>query len=274
MKAIFNSRTIDASHTVLKVTNRAFCYGDGLFETIVTGPERINLIERHLDRVRSGAEALGMDFPDALSLENIDEWTNELVRENNVTGNYRIRIHLWRDAGGLYTPEKESSSFLLELAENRSPLVLGNLKIGLNEEYMNIYSPISRYKSKNALKYIMLGKIRAERGLDDIILVDYKRHVSESYSSNLFWMTGEQVFTPSLKTGCVGGVMRSYVLDYFATQENPVKEVLTSVEDLKTCESIFTTNGAGIRWFSNYEGRILKSPEALLEPLVRQLQQP
>ena len=37
MKAIFNSRRIDAKNPLLKVTNRAFCYADGLSETIVTG---------------------------------------------------------------------------------------------------------------------------------------------------------------------------------------------------------------------------------------------
>ena len=157
MKAIFNSRRIDAKNPLLKVTNRAFCYGDGLFETIVTGPNRINLSERHLERLQTGAKVLGMTFPENLTKENLNEWINWLKVENGVKEDYRVRIHLWRNDGGQYTPEVDSSSFIIELKPNASPLIQGNLKIGLNEEYVNTYSPISRFKTKNALKYIMLG---------------------------------------------------------------------------------------------------------------------
>lgn len=274
MKAIFNSRITDASHPLLKVTNRAFCYGDGLFETIVTGPNRINLSQRHLLRLQQGATALGIDFPTALTLKNLEKWSDLLITENTVVGDYRIRLHLWRNSGGLYAPEKESSSFLLELTKSESPLILDNLKAGLDEDYMNVYSPISRFKSKSALKYVMLGKSKTQRGLDDVIMLDAHGNLSESHTSNLFWIKNNQIYTPSLKTGCVSGVMRAFLLDYLKELNIPVVETLTSKDQLDTCDSIFTTNASGVRWFSLYEGRKLESPEPLLAPLIRRLQQP
>ena len=149
MKAIFNSRRIDAKNPLLKVTNRAFCYGDGLFETIVTGPNRINLSERHLERLQTGAKVLGMTFPENLTKENLNEWINWLKVENGVKG--RVRIHLWRNDGGQYTPEVDSSSFIIELKPNASPLIQGNLKIGLNEEYVNTYSQFPELRPKMRL---------------------------------------------------------------------------------------------------------------------------
>ena len=274
MKAIFNSRSIDSDEPVLKLTNRAFCYGDGLFETIVTGPHRINLIDNHLRRLKKGSQSLGIIFPEDLTLSNLKLWVEELIEENKITGDYRVKIHLWRNEGGLYTPSQNHSSFLIELSQNDMPLVIGDLSIGLNEEYVNTYSPISRFKSKNALKYIMLGKIRQERNLDDIIMLDSQGRLSESFASNLFWIDGDDIFTPSLLTGCVSGVMRDFILEFMRKTGSPVKEVLVDESALESCSSIFTSNGAGLKWFNHYEGRPLASPVGLLENLIKRLQQP
>ncbi len=274
MKAIFNSRSIDTSEPALKITNRAFCYGDGLFETIVTGPNRINLIERHYKRLQEGAMALGMTFPKELTLERLNYWIKELINQNSITDTYRVRIHLWRDSGGQYTPLKKSSSYLIEIENNHSQLVTGDLSIGLNTEYVNTFSPISRFKSKNALKYVMLGKIREERGLDDIILIDNHGNLSESFTSSLFWAKGNKIYTPGLETGCVSGVMRSFIMEYMKDTDNPIDEVFATHSTLESCDAIFTSNGAGIKWYNRFESKDLVSPMPLLENLVKRLQQP
>ena len=273
MKAIFNSRTINTTDPLLKVTNRAFCYGDGLFETIVTGPGRINLLEKHFQRLEEGAEVLRLIFPNDLSLEKLQNWIEELRVSNKITRDYRIRIHLWRDSGGLYSPVNNSSSFLIEVANTDSAVFGTSTSIGLNEQYLNIYSPISKFKSKDALKYVMLGIDKEQRGLDDIILLDKDLHLSESHTSNVFWTKDQQIFTPSLKTGCVAGIMRNFIINEMNQLGNPVKEVEEDKSVLETCNSIFTTNASGIKWFASYANRKLDSPKSLLLPVIKQLQQ-
>lgn len=274
MKAIFNSRIIDSSDNLIKTNNRAFCYGDGLFETIVTGSERINLIEFHLDRLRRACAVMAIEFPTSLSVKRVSEMIAQLVMENDLQGDIRTKLSLWRNEGGLYSPTNHEASFLIEAKETDKPLYKEGGAIGVSKTYKTQYSPISFAKTASALTYVLAGNEKNERHLDDIILTDHDGNLSESHIANLFWASGSQIFTSALSTGCIAGVMRTYILDFFKNENNPVKEVRMTVDALNNAESIFTSNASGVCYFTLYEGRSLTNPKNLLEQLLIQLQQP
>jgi branched-subunit amino acid aminotransferase/4-amino-4-deoxychorismate lyase len=60
--------------------------------------------------------------------------------------------------------------------------------------------------------------------------------------ANVFWETDGKLFTPSLKTGCLPGTTREYVLENVECEE-----VEASIEELKEADRIFLTSaGIGI----------------------------
>jgi len=111
MKAIYNSRALPLEKISLEISNRAFCYGDGLFETIVTGPERINLTHYHMARLVKACALLHIEISfDAQLLENM---MDDFRVATEIDGDARFRLQVWRQSGGLSEPHFHEASFLL-----------------------------------------------------------------------------------------------------------------------------------------------------------------
>ncbi len=274
MKAIFNSRIVNSSDHLFKTSNRSFCYGDGLFETIVTGRERINLIEKHLLRLKRGCQVLDIDFPNDLNSQSLEIMINELKKENRLKGDLRSKLIVWRNTGGMYSPHHSESSFSLETKSTESKIFqkIENVDISLNIH--TLYSPISFAKTTSALNYVLAGIEKTNRGLDEIILTDQFGNLSETHSSNLFWVSKGQVYTPELSTGCIEGVMRNTVIELLTKFNIPIKQVITNYHNIYQAKYAFSTNASGIRYFGQVGQSQLKNPEKFLNQVLIQLQQP
>lgn len=276
MKAIYNSRIINKESVQISTNNRAFCYGDGLFETIVTGPNRINLIDGHMGRLMAHSDILKLKLPDNLT-DKFKEWIKDLSTLNKITGDVRAKIQVWRKSGGLYSPLNHEAEFLITVDKTEKPIFSSLPKIGIAQSMTNQFSKVSIIKSVSALNYVMVGIEKTSQEVDDLIILDSHGHLSETHISNLFWTKGNQVYTPSLTSGCVSGVMRSFILDFFKNDLNqPIHEVLEGKSALNDCDSIFSSNASGITYFERLIERknTLVSPEELIKPLIKRLQRP
>lgn len=271
MKAIFNFREIDTTKPQLFFTNRAFCYGDGLFETIVTGPERNDLIDLHLDRLQRGAEALDMQIHHDLTATYLRETIQKLAQQNGIEGNIRTKLILWRDTGGLYAPEKVDTHFFMESKASTKTFYRLEERIGISEHYRNSFSPYSFAKRTNALHYVMAGKEMKEKAFSEIILLDQRNRLSETHIGNLFWTNGKTIFTPALSTGCIDGILRTAILEAAEIVKIPLEEVLMTEEALENATSIWSTNASGIVAFRSFKGKALEDPRVFLKPLIKQL---
>jgi branched-subunit amino acid aminotransferase/4-amino-4-deoxychorismate lyase len=268
MKAIFNSRITSLEKISLNPKNRAFCYGDGLFETFVTGAKRINLVGLHSERLKRGCEVLNLDFQD-LNENKINQMIEDLALENNISGEIRSRLRLWRKPAGLYAPTSSGSEFLLEVAPNLTPALVMASGIDISETAKVHHSAISFAKTMSSIQYVMAGIEMKKLQLDDIILLNSSGYLAETHSSNLFWIKDDIIFTPALSTGCIAGVMREFFMSQFT-----VKEVLASPSVLNFADSIFSTNASGIKYFTHYNAKTYGSPENKLAKFLKQLQQP
>lgn len=275
MKAIFNSRVIDTSKPLILTSNRAFCYGDGLFETIVTGPDRIDLVRFHLDRLARGCKVLQMDFPADLTEESLHDFIDQLKKKNSLEGSIRTKLIIWRNEGGLYSPLEKSSSFYLECKSTDKPVIRYEDSIGISSSSHTLLSPISFAKTTNALTYVLAGIEKRDKGLNDIILTSSGGFLSETHIGNLFWLKNEQLFTPSLSTGCIEGIMRNYLKNGFQSQGIQVTEAVAGPEVLLDAELVFNTNASGVCFFNKIEdlNKEFSSATEELSGLIKRLLQ-
>ena len=61
----------------------------------------------------------------------------------------------------------------------------------------------------------MLGRIREKNGWDDIVLLDKDYHLSESFSSSLFWINRRKIYTPSFNRVRIWCVMKSFIIVFY-----------------------------------------------------------
>ena len=101
-----------------------------------------------------------------------------------------------------------------------------------------------------------------EQGWADIILTDVHGNISETHISNIFWLLNDEFYTPSLKTGCIEGVMRNHLVDGLGKLGHQVKEVEMKATKLREAQILFSTNASGISIFKSMiaEGDLNYSP--------------
>lgn len=264
MKAIYNSRVLNEDEINLNISNRAFCYGDGLFETIVTGPDRLNLMALHIARLRAACAMLDMKMP--LDQIMLQEQIETLRTENNLTGQIRVRVQLWRNTGGLYEPLHNETSCLVTVAKSKRAFYGKVNTISLSKKASVSFHALSFAKTMSALPYVLAGVERKAGPYDDLIILSSQGHIAECVVSNIFWIKGSQVFTPDLRSGCVNGTMRQYIISQLEKTTLRFREVLQPIEALYEAEAVFLSNASGIKWVEHYEDQVAYSdPRKLLQ---------
>lgn len=267
MKAIFDGNLIDLQIFQPGAENRAFQYGDGLFETLLSRNGKIQLLEDHFDRVRAGCRALFLTLPEYFSPVYLENQVSSLIEQNNLSPVIRIKLMIWRLDGGMYMPDQKESHHLI-MARNfllQPPMELN--RIGFCSRVVNFPSPWAAFKTLSSLPYVLAGVEKKEKNLDDIILTDHLGHISELLYSNIFWIKDRQFYTPSLDTGCIRGVMRTFLLRKLRLMKNPVYEVKCGKETLLDSDFVFSANVMGLRPVTSIEDRKFK-PYAGLQELL------
>lgn len=243
MEVIFNGKRCQEEEVQLSLTNRAFCYGDGIFETMIVRRGTCALLPYHFKRLKRGAETLKMNF--SFSIEELEGFIWEIATQYHQQPVLRMRLQLWRKTGGLYSPEKKGTEFLLSATLFLKPDWLKK-KAAISEKVQLFNSPFSSLKTMSALPYVLAGQEMQDRQLDEIILTDLYGHVAEGGAANLFWLKEGIWHTPHLESGCIAGVMRSYLIDQLQKHQLPVQEVMVSAESLLEAEALVACNVTGL----------------------------
>ncbi len=264
MKVIYNSRLVEEADFKLSMNDRAFQYGDGIFESIAVRDSQPSFLDRHYSRLERGSKALKMIPPEDFDLQTLTLAIDQLLVANTIEHG-RLRLQMWRKPGGLYSPSTSTCNFLIVPQQAMAPRPIENSDI-CKDTFIapNQYSP---YKTCNALPYVLASIEKTEKSLDELIILNYHQQLCECTSSNLFWVMGENIYTPTIDTGCIDGIMRSVVLDA-QKQSNPVREVAVGAEILSKADQIFATNASGIRYFQRFINRNLDAKPRLEERLL------
>lgn len=227
--------------------NRAFQYGDGLFETIICRNGHIRFLDDHYMRLMSGAKAFHIQVPAAWSLAYLEESIYKLIEMNRLDTDARIRVHVWRKPSGTYTPLDNGAEFCITAQALATPGPSLKNKALFYEDIRLVASPLSRFKTCNALPYVMAGISMTQQGVQDMILLDVYGHIAECVASTIFWVKQNTIYTPSLDSGCIEGIMRKHIFRKAKDQHIPVQEGLFTKEDLLKAEAVFCCNVAGIQ---------------------------
>ena len=239
----FNGKITDLSDQL--INNRAFLYGDAVFETLIIFNDKILFWEDHYFRLMSSMRIIRLDIPDKYTPEFFKE--NIIKIHNNIsqTGNSRIRINIYRSSGGKYKPEKNTPSFIISCESinyNTYKLNKGHYEVDLYKDYYLDNQLISSIKSNNKIINVVASIYASENGFNNCILLNKDKLVSEFINSNLFIIKDEKIYTPTLKSGCLNGVVRKNLFKILSSSSFEVCEQDLSTFDITQSDEIFGTN--------------------------------
>ncbi len=230
--------------------NRAFEYGDSLFETIIAKGGKPLHWDFHWERLEAGCKLMG--YTQSLASHRWDRdsllaQVQALLKKQGLFNSWaRLKIRVWREEGGKYTPSSNSFHCLV-IVSPFVPQKPKELKVGVSEKVRLSFSPWSVYKTGSALQYIIAAQERASKGWDEIILLGQNGEVAECGASNIFWHKEGRWYTPSLSTGCLGGVKRRAIIEYFQKKGENLSTGEFQLSELLDSSHIFTANVAGMQ---------------------------
>jgi branched-subunit amino acid aminotransferase/4-amino-4-deoxychorismate lyase len=263
---IYNGHLISIYEPGISFTNRAFRYGDSIFETIRLCNMRLMFLRDHITRLKLGMTVLRMNVPAEFTVENVQELIFQLLKHNAHAPNARIRLTVFRNEGGYYSPENNDISFLIESEE-----IKGEYDINQKGLWADIYADIkkpqnklSNLKTGSALLYVMAGLAKQSMKLDECFLVNDSGSICESISANIFIVKNGTIYTPPLTEGCVDGIMRKQIMSIAAQNKILTFESPVTVNTLMNGDEVFLTNCiSGIRWVGQFKQKFYTNRMAL-----------
>ncbi len=255
----YNGQLLRADQPVLKANNRAFKYGDGLFESIRMCDGKLPFLKDHIVRLQSGMHLLKMNIPQNYSTNYFEKEILELASRSDITSNARIRLTVFRKEGGLYSPANNDVEFLIEINPLASSQYIINergLNIDVFYEVTKTVDKTAILKTCNALPYVLAALYRQKQGLDECIILNTHGRVSDAISSNIFMVYDNKIITPLLSESCIRGIMRNHVLKLAKSYGIVTEEVRMIPEDLLIAEEVFLTNAImGVQWVEKYRNK-------------------
>lgn len=264
----FNGEIQPVNNKLFTIANRGFKYGDGLFESMRLMKGQLKFADLHADRLQRGMKTLKIDGYSQMDNWFLKEKTEDLARRNKIKHG-RLRLTVYRDAEGFYTPSQNKMAYCLELQLLDEPRYFINSKGLIMDIYTELPKPcnyLSNIKTCNSLLYIMAGLYKTQYKLDDVFLLNQNGFLCEAGSSNIFVWYQNHLYTPALSEGCVEGVMRQVIINLAKQINIPVTEAQINPEILYQAEEVFLTNatrgiqsvmGFGVKRYFNEMSKLL-----------------
>ena len=193
-----NGILVSNDENLFKAGNRAFTYGDQLFETVLFRNGELKFWEDHYFRMMGGACLLRMEIPIHL---NIDFFQNEILKtieaSNLNSVNTRVRLCLFRTRGGFYCPKDRSLEYLIEVESLTDSQLVFN-PIGLNidvfYDHLKPKQDLSNIKGLNSIISVLASIYSEENNLDDVILLNSDSQLCETSASNIFVIPNQIIY--------------------------------------------------------------------------------
>jgi branched-chain amino acid aminotransferase len=202
------------------VTDHGLTVGDGVFETMKVVDGVPFAMSRHLARLRSSADRLGLAVP---AEDDLRAGVRELLSAHGPGEVGRLRITVTGGDGPAGTERGTSGPTVL--------MVTGQLRAWAESAALTVVpwarnerSAVAGAKTTSYAENVVALARAKVVGADEALFLDTRGHLSECTGSNVFLVVGGRLVTPALSTGCLAGVTRGLVLEWSGADEVELPE--------------------------------------------------
>ncbi|MGH7231096.1 MAG: aminotransferase class IV [Nitrospiraceae bacterium] len=243
MWVFLNDRFVSKEAAVISVFDHGFLYGDGVYETLRSYGGRIFMRQAHLSRLRRSGGLIGLEFPQK-------DWPSllrESMRINNLADAY-LRITISRGEGdiGLDPALCQRPTVVIiakPLPSYPSHLYDEGVGLAMVATRRNLATALSpQIKSLNFLNNILAKQESLRAGAFDGLMLNAEGQITESTTSNVFFVKAGRLHTPSVACGILDGITRNVVLSLAREDGIPTEEGAYLPEILRQADECFLTN--------------------------------
>lgn len=224
-----------ADHARIGPHDRAFNYGDGLFETLRIHGGRPVWWEAHWERLQHGAHVLGIATPDQ---DAVLAACAPLLAQS---GDGVLKLLLSRGAGGrgYALPEPAQPQLIV----SRHALPAAAPEAGLHVRWCSLRLAIqpllAGLKHCNRLEQVLARAECDDPAIQEGLLCDAEGAATSAIAGNLFVLHGERWLTPLIDRAGVDGVCRQWLLMHGIGHECRLsREMVDQADAVFLCNSV------------------------------------
>ena len=236
----------------VSVMTHTLHYGTGVFEGMrarnTDKGTSIQFLDDHVDRLYRSAEAYNLEIP--FNKNVITNAIKEIVKINNLKSAYIRPLVFFGDGEMGLLPKDIPVRVAIAAWEWGAYLGDDAGSQGVNvciSDWQRISPKSFKPFAKGVGGYMnsTLAKIDAvKQGFDDAIMLSDNGTVAEGSGQNIFIYKNNQLLTPPIETGALGGITRKTVMEIANYLDIFVTEQDLSPSDLFSSEEIFFTGTA------------------------------
>ncbi len=255
----YNSEICTSTEANIPALSSAALYGWGIFTSMGIYDGHPFLWKKHWQRLGEYAMAVGIDMGE-ISERDVYEDLLAVIRANKLS-DARARITCFDNAAGFWNcAATDKTNILIATADFRE--MPERFTLTRSPFPINSASPLAGIKSCNYLENLLAWERAKNAGFDEALRLNERGEITSVCVANIFWVKGDRLYTPSLRTGALEGTTRAFVLEQAGINHIEYFEVESRVEDLLEADECFLTSaGIGIRNVAALDGTRFESSE-------------
>lgn len=242
-----NGTLFKAAEANVNADNRGLLYGDAVFETIRYSGDKLFFWEDHYFRFMAAMRLLRMEIPMSFTPEFLQQEILKTIEAAQLQKrSCRVRITVWRKAGGKYAPATNDLEYMIQLEALEHPFYILNdtpYEIELFKDHYLNSGLLSTLKTNNRIINVLGSVFAKENDYHNCLLLNENKMVVEALNGNIFLVNGYKIKTPPLDDGCLKGVMRKQIMSILLELPDYVlEEASVSPFELQKADELFITN--------------------------------
>ncbi len=215
MRAWINGQLLDdATQPSISVTDHGFTVGDGVFEAVKVVDNVPFALTRHLARLQTSAQALGLPEVD---LDAVREGIGATMAGQDLPLG-RIRITVTGGPAPLGSGRGTEPNTLAVVA---APAVApaATTRLATFPYPRNERGVLAGVKTTSYAENVIALAHAADQGATEALFINTAGNLCEGTGSNVFYVVDGELRTPTLASGCLAGVTRALLVDWCDVRE-------------------------------------------------------
>lgn len=250
MRAWCNGSLIDPTAPALSVLDHGVTVGDGVFEAIKVVDNLPFALTRHLRRLARSAKGLGLPEPDQ---ELIRKAVAETIDDQDLPFG-RIRVTYTAGISPLGSNRATSEPSLVVVATDAAPFSRSTKAVTVLWP-RNERGATAGLKTTSYADNVIALAYAAERDATEAIFANTVGNLCEGTGTNVFCVFDGLVVTPPLEAGCLAGITRELVIEWYDVHERDI----TMAEFAEADEVFLASTTRDVQGVHDLDGRTFKS---------------
>jgi branched-chain amino acid aminotransferase len=210
-----NGELVDPAQASVSVFDHGLMVGDGVFETVKIVHGRAFALTRHLDRLKLSAQRMDLPEPD---VEAIADGIDRCLAAAPAWSLGRIRITYTSGPGPLGSDRGDQGGTSVVIVDEQKPFP-ATANVTVVPWPRNERGALSGVKSTSYGDNAKALAYAKARGGGEAIFGNLAGDLCEGTGSNIFIVRDGHLLTPTLASGCLAGVTRALVAEWFGAEE-------------------------------------------------------